>query len=215
MKFILLLLLSSITLLADDPPLPCDTCGTNQWGPPFVIPEGALAVGILPNDSSSWLIFATNTFVGETYEWQGADADFNWSSISQFQGSSNPVSSVISATNSYFRVHNLSYIYSTIGSVPGSGTCVGSYSGYGNYIKSVPEWGWSPDTNSFTIYKVSDGGGRSDVHIIALGNFGDNYCGYGSLILSNLPSRAYRFTAYFSNSPPTEPYPLLLSGFKP
>jgi hypothetical protein len=97
------------------------------------------------------------------------------------------------------------------------GTCPGSYAGYVNYTKTPSQgWGWTPATNTTTIFTASDGGGRTDTAIVYLGKRTDNGCGQTSVTIPNPPvSTAYRFTIYFQSNVPTTNYPIILTGFNP
>jgi len=97
------------------------------------------------------------------------------------------------------------------------GTCPGSYAGYVNYTKTVSQgWGWSPATNSTTIFTASDGSGRTDTKVVYQGRSFDSGCGQTSVTIPNPPiSSSYRFSIYFPNNVPTTNYPIVLIGFNP
>jgi hypothetical protein len=94
------------------------------------------------------------------------------------------------------------------------GTCPGSFSGYVEYIP-VTAWGWTPATNT-TIFTAANGGGRSDVRIEYMGEYGDSGCNLTNVTIPNPPtSPAYDFAIYFQSNPPTTNYPIILTGFNP
>jgi hypothetical protein len=97
-----------------------------------------------------------------------------------------------------------------------SGTCPGKFSGYINYTKSSTNgWGWALSTNT-TTFQATDGGGRTDVKVEFLGQFGDTGCNHTTVTLPNPPSSpVYRFNIYFTNTVPATNYPLVLTGFDP
>jgi len=96
------------------------------------------------------------------------------------------------------------------------GTCPGPYTGYVNYTKALPQWGWAPDTsNGNTTFTATDTN-RMDTKIEYGGAYGDNSCNQTSVALPPSPvSPVYRFTIYFTNNVPTNAYPITLDGFKP
>jgi hypothetical protein len=97
------------------------------------------------------------------------------------------------------------------------GTCPGHYTGYVNYTKTVQQgWGWAPDTtNNNTIFTATDTN-RTDTKILYGGAYGDNNCNQTSVTVpSPAYSPVYRFTIYFTNNVPTNPYAITLDGFKP
>jgi hypothetical protein len=96
------------------------------------------------------------------------------------------------------------------------GTCPGSYTGYVNYTKSLPQWGWAPDTsNGNTIFTATDTN-RTNTKIQYGGAYGDNSCNQTTVTVPNVPiSPVYRFTIYFTNNVPTNAYPITLDGFLP
>ena len=99
----------------------------------------------------------------------------------------------------------------------GAGTCPGHYTGYINFTKTSQQgWGWAPDTsNGNTIFTASDTN-RTDTKIFYCGMYGDNGCNQTTVTLPNSPvSPVYRFTIYFTNNVPTNPYSITLDGFKP
>jgi hypothetical protein len=94
------------------------------------------------------------------------------------------------------------------------GTCPGTFSGYVNYIP-VTVWGWTPATNT-TTFTAANGGGRSDVRIEYMGEYGDSGCNLTNVTIPNPPfSPAYDFAIYFQSNPPTTNYPIILTGFNP
>jgi len=104
--------------------------------------------------------------------------------------------------------------------LPGSGSqgsCPGPYVGYINYTKTVQQgWGWAPDTsNGNTLFTATDTN-RMDTKIQYFGAYGDGNCNQTSATVVNPPySPVYRFTIYFTNNVPTNPYAITLDGFKP
>jgi hypothetical protein len=93
------------------------------------------------------------------------------------------------------------------------GTCPGTFSGYANYTLPLPTWGWTPATNT-TTFTAANGGGRSDVKIEYMGEYGDSGCDSNSVTIPNPPlSPCYEFTIYFESNPPTTNYPIILTGF--
>jgi hypothetical protein len=97
------------------------------------------------------------------------------------------------------------------------GTCPGKYAGYINFTKTIAQgWGWTPSTNTTTIFTATDGSGRTDTKIVYLGIYCDNGCNQTSVTIPNPPySPVYRFTIYFPNHVPTTNYPIVLTGFNP
>lgn len=102
-------------------------------------------------------------------------------------------------------------------SIGSQASCPGHYTGYVNYTKTVQQgWGWAPDTtNGNTIFVASDTN-RTDTKLLYGGAYGDNNCNQTSIIVpSPAFSPVYRFTIYFTNNVPTNPYAITLDGFKP
>ena len=97
-----------------------------------------------------------------------------------------------------------------------NGFCPGSYTGYVFYSKTVANgWGWAPSTNT-TVFKATDGGGRTDTKVDFVGKSNDTGCNQTSVTIPNPPtSTKYRFYIYFTNSVPTTNYPIVLTGFDP
>jgi hypothetical protein len=97
------------------------------------------------------------------------------------------------------------------------GTCPGRYAGYINFTKTIAQgWGWTPSTNTTTVFTAADGSGRTDTKIVYLGIYCDNGCNQTSVTIPNPPySPKYRFTIYFPNNVPTTNYPIVLTGFNP
>ncbi|MGH8024132.1 MAG: hypothetical protein ACRED1_11150 [Limisphaerales bacterium] len=99
----------------------------------------------------------------------------------------------------------------------GYGTCPGRYVGYVNFTKPYTNgWGWAPDTNNGnTVFTVSDGN-QTNTKVEYVGAYGDEGCNQTTVTVP-YPARSplYRFTIYFTNSAPTNPYPITLSGFNP
>ena len=97
------------------------------------------------------------------------------------------------------------------------GSCPGAYVGYVNYTKPYTNgWGWSPDTtNGNTVFTATDTNSTS-TKVQYVGEYGDIGCNQTTVTIPNPPfSPAYRFTIYFTNAAPTNPYPITLSGFNP
>ena len=96
------------------------------------------------------------------------------------------------------------------------GTCPGPYTGYVNYTKALPQWGWAPDTsNNNTIFTATDTN-RINTKIQYVGAYGDNSCNQTTVTVPNPPgSPVYRFAIYFTNNVPTNAYGITLSGFLP
>jgi hypothetical protein len=93
------------------------------------------------------------------------------------------------------------------------GTCPGSYAGTVSYTQPLPTWGWSPATNT-TTYTAVNGGGRTDIRIRFVGEYGDTGCSFTNVTVPNPPaSPSYIFAIYFENAAPTTNYPIILSGF--
>jgi hypothetical protein len=91
--------------------------------------------------------------------------------------------------------------------------CPGSYIGTATYSKTIAQgWGWVP-TN--TVHTATDTN-RSDTIVYYSGRLLDHGCNQTSVSITNpCPSTAYRFTVYFTNNVPTNPYPIVLQGFMP
>jgi hypothetical protein len=97
------------------------------------------------------------------------------------------------------------------------GQCPGPYVGFVNFTKPYTNgWGWSPDTtNGNTVFTAVDTN-QTNTKIQYFGMYGDNGCNLTAVTVPNPAiSPVYRFTIYFTNSVPTNPYPITLSGFKP
>jgi hypothetical protein len=94
-----------------------------------------------------------------------------------------------------------------------NGTCPGGYIGMASYSKTVAQgWGWVP-TN--TVHTATDTN-RSDTKISFTGKLSDRGCDQTSVSITNPPpSPCYRFTVYFTNNVPTNPYTIVLDGFMP
>jgi hypothetical protein len=103
---------------------------------------------------------------------------------------------------------------------PGAGAgglCPGPYVGYVNYTKPPTSgWGWAPDTsNGNTVFTATDTNSTS-TKIQYCGEYGDVGCNQTTVTVPNPAfSPVYRFTIFFTNAAPTNPYPITLSGFKP
>jgi hypothetical protein len=99
----------------------------------------------------------------------------------------------------------------------GPGACTGPYIGYATYpIQNQPYWIMATNAPS---YIASDGTGRTDTHIYAASISGDYACGQTPITIpyqydpdGKFP---FIFVIYFSNKPPTGPYPIRLQGFLP
>jgi len=96
------------------------------------------------------------------------------------------------------------------------GTCPGKYAGYISFTKTAAQgWGWAIASGT-TIFKASDGGGRTDTKIAYSGINCDSGCNQTSVTIPNPPySPVYRFTIFFPNNVPTTNYPIVLTGFNP
>lgn len=96
------------------------------------------------------------------------------------------------------------------------GTCPGAYTGYANYTKTASQgWGWAPSANT-SIHTASDGTARTDTKIEYVGRYLDSGCDQTTVTVPHPTfSPKYRFTIYFTNDVPTNPYPINLSGFYP
>jgi hypothetical protein len=97
------------------------------------------------------------------------------------------------------------------------GSCPGAYVGYVNYtLPYTNGWGWAPDTsNGNTVFTASDTNSTS-TKIQYVGEYGDIGCNQTTATIPNPAySPVYRFTIFFTNAAPTNPYPITLSGFKP
>lgn len=103
---------------------------------------------------------------------------------------------------------------------PGSGSggsCPGPYTGYVTFQKPYTNgWGWAPDTtNGNTIFTATDGN-STNTKVQYMGAYGDIGCNQTTVTVPNPAfSPVYRFTIYFTNSVPTNAYPITLSGFDP
>ena len=92
--------------------------------------------------------------------------------------------------------------------------CPGSYIGYVNYTKSVAQgWGWAPSTNS--SHAATDTNQIRLTRVEYGGKFGDTGCNLRYVPVTPTNSTKYRFTIYFTNNLPTNPYPISLEGFVP
>lgn len=90
------------------------------------------------------------------------------------------------------------------------GGCPGRYAGYVVYMKPAFQgWGWAP---TGTVHTAADTN-RTDTKIEYCGNYGDSGCAQTSVTINPTYSPAYRFTIYFANNVPTNPYPVVLTGF--
>lgn len=99
----------------------------------------------------------------------------------------------------------------------GQGTCPGRYVGYVAFTKPYTNgWGWTPDTtNGNTVFTATDNN-RTNTKVEYVGEYGDNGCDKTTVTVPNPPiSPAYEFCIFFTNSVPTNPYPITLSGFNP
>ena len=96
-----------------------------------------------------------------------------------------------------------------------NGVCPGPYVERVTFSKAPTNgWGWAPSTNT-TIHTATDTN-RSDTKVEFTGKSGDSGCNQTSVTAPHPPtSITYRFTIYFTNTIPTTPYPILLSGFNP
>ncbi len=97
------------------------------------------------------------------------------------------------------------------------GSCPGAYVGYVNYtLPYTNGWGWAPDTsNGNTVFTASDTNSTS-TKVQYVGEYGDVGCNQTTVTVPYPAfSPVYRFTIYFTNAAPTNPYPITLSGFKP
>ena len=102
-----------------------------------------------------------------------------------------------------------------ISSSGSSGTCPGSYVGYVNYKKTVAQgWGWSP-TAGVTLHTATDTN-RTNTKVEYVGSFGDSGCNPTTVTVPDpTASPKYRFSIYFTNNVPTNPYSIILDGFDP
>jgi hypothetical protein len=101
-----------------------------------------------------------------------------------------------------------------VGSGGSNGVCPGRYTGLATYTKTIAQgWGWTPDTNT-TVHTATDTN-RTNTRIEFDGKSGDHNCGQTTIAVTNPTSAAYRFTVYFTNNVPTNPYTIALDGFNP
>lgn len=105
-------------------------------------------------------------------------------------------------------------VYSTPDDSSGiEGACPGSYVGLVSYTQPLPAWGWSPATNT-TTFTAANGGGRTDVRIQFVGEYGDTGCSFTNVTVPDpATSPSYIFAVYFKNAAPTTNYPIVLTGF--
>jgi hypothetical protein len=99
----------------------------------------------------------------------------------------------------------------------GQGQCPGPYSGFVAYtLPYTNGWGWVPDTsNGNTVFTAADTN-ASNTKVQFIGEYGDLGCNQTTVTVPNpAMSPAYEFAIYFTNAVPTNPYPIMLSGFKP
>jgi hypothetical protein len=90
------------------------------------------------------------------------------------------------------------------------GGCPGRYTGYVIYTKPASQgWGWVP---TGTLHTAADTN-RTDTKIEYVGNYGDSGCAQTGVTINPTYSPAYRFAIYFTNNVPTNPYPVVLTGF--
>jgi hypothetical protein len=97
------------------------------------------------------------------------------------------------------------------------GSCPGPYVGFVTYtLPYTNGWGWAPDTaNGNTVFTATDTNSTS-TKIQYFGEYGDAGCNQTTVTVpSPAFSPVYRFTIYFTNAAPTNPYPITLSGFNP
>lgn len=88
--------------------------------------------------------------------------------------------------------------------------------GYAEFVKPVPAWGWTPDTNNYSTFTMTDVL-RNDTRIGYVSVIGQSGCGTSPQTITNLfmGAQPFRFAVYFGSNMPTNPYPLLLTGFNP
>lgn len=92
------------------------------------------------------------------------------------------------------------------------GGCPGPYAGYVIYTKPASQgWGWAP---TGTLHTATDTN-RTDTKIEYVGNYGDSGCAQTGVTINPTYSPAYRLAIYFTNNVPTNPYPVVLTGFNP
>jgi hypothetical protein len=120
-------------------------------------------------------------------------------------------SAVLNAVTSNDGVGNVTVFGPTTANT-GSGTgCPGAFTGYATYIK-VSGWGWSP---TGTFHSAADTN-RLDTKVEYVGRYGDHGCNQTTAVIPNpAPNPKYRFSIYFTNNVPTNPYPITLTGFLP
>ena len=96
------------------------------------------------------------------------------------------------------------------------GSCPGPYAGYVAYAKTISQgWGWAP-ISGVKALTAADGSGRTNTKVQYLGLYGDSGCRTKTTVTIPYPtfSPAYRFWIYFPNNvPPTNAYPITLTGF--
>ena len=96
--------------------------------------------------------------------------------------------------------------------------CTGGYVGFLKYKKPVPNFGWAPDTNNFTVFTISDTN-KASTKIQYNGHFGDVGCNPTTVTLpTHPPSDKYAFVVYFTNLtdiPATTNYPIVMHDFLP
>jgi hypothetical protein len=94
-------------------------------------------------------------------------------------------------------------------------SCPGVYVGYVNYVKTASQgWGWVP-TAGTTLHTATDTN-RTDTKVYYLGRYGDSGCNQTTVTVPHpTASPKYRFTVFFTNNVPTNPYPIVLDGFDP
>ena len=95
-------------------------------------------------------------------------------------------------------------------------SCPGKYVGYVYYTPGGNTWGYPIDTtNGNTVFTATDNN-SANTKIQYVGEYGDEGCNQTTVTVPNPPmSPQYVFCIYFTNSVPTNAYPITLSGFNP
>ena len=177
-----------------------------------------LGLDLLIRTSNSVTVGITNTTTNGVYSiWRTASLTGVWSQVGgEFVGSNHWTTVTFTETNQtrFYRAFKEPgfVIWSTSTTVyGGNDDCAGNYAGYCVFTKPLPAWGWY--IFNFAPHTATEIQ-RTDATVAWLDYAGPNGCAPNSVIVT--PSGdAFRFTEYFSSTPPASPHPLWLQGFTP
>lgn len=187
--------------------------------------------GALALSPQSDTISVSNSLPEREYAVERSFDLLSWEMVTpRFNGVGTNTLKVFGITNAvgvpnFYRIHDITdltngniFVSANIGASPGnSPPCPGAYAGYGNYLRTAAQgWGFEPDStnmNYFVAYTAV--GGRTDAKVYYVSDHGETDCSTNNFIVGFSGENPVRFSVFFPGSVPTNPYTIMLKGFKP